>query len=121
MTISQTESARRSPWLGVEFRHLAALVAVAREGSFRNAAEALGYVQSAVSQQVAQLEQVVGQRLFQRQRGTAPVALTPAGELLLAHAEEIMARFGAAQLDLRALDEVCPRALRVGSFESATT
>ncbi len=110
----------RSPWNGVELRHLAALAAVARQGSFRGAAETLGYVQSAVSQQIAQLEKVVGHRLVDRERGHAHVALTEAGDLMLAHAEEIMARFGAAQVDLVALEDDSPRTLRVGSFESAS-
>jgi DNA-binding transcriptional LysR family regulator len=108
----------RSPWFGVELRHLSALVAVARLGSFRAAASSLGYVQSAVSQQLAQLEQIVGERLVERERGAVPVALTPAGELLLGHAEKILSRFGAAQADLDVLRHGGPARLRVGACAS---
>ncbi|HEY3184942.1 MAG TPA: LysR family transcriptional regulator, partial [Gaiellaceae bacterium] len=70
-------------WLGIELRHLAALEAVAREGSFRRAATSLGYVQSAISQQIAALEKAVGQRLVERSRGGGPLRLTEVGELVL--------------------------------------
>jgi molybdate transport repressor ModE-like protein len=90
----------RNNWLGVELRHLAALAAVCRTGSFRGAADELGYVQSAVSQQIARLEHVIGVRLLERMRGHGEVTLTPAGEIVLEHAENIFARLRAAQDDL---------------------
>jgi molybdate transport repressor ModE-like protein len=87
-------------WLGVELRHLAALTAIAGEGSFRGAADELGYGQSSVSEQLATLERVVGARLIERSPGTHPLSLTPAGELLVRHAEDILARVAAARAEL---------------------
>ena len=105
-------------WLGVELRHFLALEAVAREGSFGKAAVALGYTQSAVSQQIATLERQVGQKLIERPGGPRPVSLTEAGRLLLTHAEAIAARVAAAQADLSALGDGEAGALRVGVFQS---
>src|ERR671930_724481 len=102
-------------WAGIEMRHLVALDAVAREGSFRRAATRLGYVQSAISHQIAALEGLIGKRLIDRSRGTRPLALTPAGEILLAHADALIARIRAAQADLAALDGEGIAALRVGA------
>src|SRR5919197_30866 len=105
-------------WLGVELRHFLALEAVARSGSFGKAATALGYTQSAVSQQIATLERLVGQRLVERPGGPKPVSLTEAGRLLLTHADAIAARVAAAQADLTALAEGESGTLRVGVFQS---
>jgi DNA-binding transcriptional LysR family regulator len=105
-------------WLGIELRHLLALEAVARAGSFGKAAVSLGYTQSAVSQQIATLERIVGQRLIERPGGPRPVSLTEAGRLLLTHAEAIAARLAAAQADLNALGDGEAGTLRVGVFQS---
>jgi DNA-binding transcriptional LysR family regulator len=90
-------------WPGVELRHLAALEAVATEGSFRGAGVRLGYAQPAISQQIAALEAAVGTRLIDRHRGRGGVALTEAGELLLRHATDIAARLRTARAELQAL------------------
>lgn len=91
-------------WPGVELRHLAALEAVAHERSFRGAGARLGYAQPAISQQIAALELAVGARLVDRRRGRGVVALTEAGEVLVAYAAEIGARLRAARAELAALE-----------------
>lgn len=103
---------------GIEIRHLAALEAVAAEGSFRRAAARLGYVQSAISEQIAALERIVGQRLVERSRGAARVELTEAGTVLLAHAKAISARLKAAEADLGALANGSAGSLRLGIYQS---
>jgi DNA-binding transcriptional LysR family regulator len=106
-------------WLGVELRHFAALQALADEGSFGRAAERLGYTQSAVSQQIATLERIVGERLVERPGGPRPISLTEAGRLLLHHAQSIVARLQAAHADLDALRAGEAGTLRIGTFQSA--
>src|SRR6476620_1499944 len=103
---------------GIEIRHLTALSAVAEEGSFRRAASRLGYVQSAISEQIAALERIVGQQLVVRSRGAGSVELTDAGELLLAHANAILARVKAAEADLGALADGSAGSLRLGIYQS---
>jgi len=103
---------------GVEIRHLAALAAVAEEGSFRRAATRLGYVQSAISEQIATLERIVGQQLVVRSRGAGAVELTDAGDVLLGHANAILARVKAAEADLGALADGSAGSLRLGIYQS---
>src|SRR5579871_1871935 len=120
MTISEHDklSSEQGNWLGVELRHLAALDAVDTEGTFGRAAIRLGYTQSAVSQQIATLERIVGEKLIERPGGPRPVALTEAGRLLLRHARAIVARLQAAQADLAALSAGEAGSLHVGIFQS---
>src|SRR3954468_1381745 len=105
-------------WLGLELRHLVALKAIADEGTFGRAARRLGYTQSAISQQIAMLERIVGQKLIERPGAPRPVSLTEAGELLLRHADAITARLQAAQADLAALDAGESGPLRIGTYQS---
>ena len=88
--------------------------AVAHERSFSAAARALSLTQPAVSQQVAALEKEVGARLLNRENA---MALTPAGEILLAHADAIAERFALAERQLGEL--TAPGRLRIGAFPSA--
>jgi len=112
-TITQPDT-----WLGVELRHLAALEAVAREKSFGRAAERLGYTQSAISQQIGTLERIVGEKLLERPGGPRAVSLTDAGELMLRHAEAIVARLNAARADMASLRAGETGTLRVGTYQS---
>jgi DNA-binding transcriptional LysR family regulator len=107
-----------SLWPGIQIRHLAALTALAQEGSFGRAAERLGYTQSAISQQIAAFERSVGQRLVERPGGTRPARLTPAGHLLEAHAEAILSRLSAARADLARLPPAGPATLHLGTYQS---
>jgi DNA-binding transcriptional LysR family regulator len=103
----------------LDVRHLAALAAIAETRSFSRAADVLGYGQSAVSQQLAALERVVGQRLVDRGSGPRPVTLTAAGATVLEHARWILDRLELAQSELTALQEGTVGSLRVGTFQSA--
>ena len=67
-----------------------------------------------MSQQLATLEKLVGQRLVDRPGGPRPAELTEAGRMLLTHADAIVARLRAARADLSALAAGEAGALRVG-------
>ena len=107
--------------VGVEARHLAALQAVAEECSFSRAADRLGYAQSAVSQQIATLERAVGLKLVERPGGPRPVSLTEAGEVVLRHADRLLARLGALRADLDQLVAGESGTIRVGTFNASST
>lgn len=90
---------------------------VAARGSFTAAADALDYTQSAVSRQVAAMEQAVGSRLFERQpRGVSP---TRAGRVLLAHGAGILDRVESASLELSGLRDRVEGRLTLGAFPTA--
>jgi DNA-binding transcriptional LysR family regulator len=90
---------------------------VVERGSFSDAADALSYSQSAVSQAIATLEREVGAPLIERdRRGIRP---TIAGAALSSHAEAILARMDAAQDEVDAIAGGRGGRLRIASFPTA--
>lgn len=89
---------------------------VAERGTFTAAGEALGYTQSAVSRQVAALEQASGARLFDRYPGG--VRLTSAGRALLRHAVTALDALEAADRELRGVEDDAGR-VRLGFIPAA--
>ncbi|MFE3598514.1 LysR family transcriptional regulator [Streptomyces sp. NPDC059096] len=84
----------------IDPRRLRVLRAVAEHRTVTAAAAALYLTPSAVSQQLAALEQETGHSLLTRSgRG---VRLTAAGEILLAHAHEVLAQLERAEAELAA-------------------
>lgn len=74
--------------LNLDMDVLRTLVAAQQLGGFNRAANHVGRSQSAISQQIRKLEERVGQTLFRKQgRG---LALTEAGEIVLAYAQRII-------------------------------
>src|SRR6267143_1006585 len=84
---------------GLGLRELQAVLAVAELGSFRAAAAALGFTQSALSHQVSALEAALGQSLFDRPGGRAAVRLTPAGEAVCRRARRALSEVEAVAAD----------------------
>jgi DNA-binding transcriptional LysR family regulator len=96
---------------------LKVLKEVAYRGSFSAAAEELSYTQSAISQQIAALEAEAGMALLERHaRG---VSLTAAGQMLMGHAEGILARLEAAEASLAEIAGLRGGRLRMASFPTA--
>jgi DNA-binding transcriptional LysR family regulator len=74
---------------------------VARYQSFTRAADAAGLTRPAISQIIKQLEQEYGVPLFAR--STRQVTLTPAGEVLLAQSERVLAAYSELEAAMGAL------------------
>lgn len=104
----------------LEFRHLVALDAVASEGTFGRAASRLGYTQSAISQQIASLERIAGEPVFDRPGGPRPVELTPFGEQLLAHGRRLLMQLDGIDNELDRFRHGDLGRLTVGTFQSVS-
>ena len=79
-------------------RGLRVFVALEETGSIAGAAQRLGGSSSGVSQHITALEAAIGAKLFDRR--AKPVTLTPAGQVLRAHAHRILNVVSEAQAEL---------------------
>jgi len=98
----------------MELRHLRYFVATADHGSFSAAARRLHVAQSAISEQLADLEQEIGAQLFTR--SSRKTVLTPAGEFFLKEARSILADAENAIEIARRANRGEIGALRIGFF-----
>jgi DNA-binding transcriptional LysR family regulator len=105
-----------SPALLARVFHQPSLIyfnAVAEHLSVREAARRLNVASSAVTRQIARLEDALGMELFQREGQR--LTLAPAGEILLRHARRLTAPLEAAVSELDML-----RGLKTGNVRIAT-
>ncbi|MBJ3783325.1 LysR family transcriptional regulator [Devosia sediminis] len=90
--------------------------AVATHLSIREAARRLDVASSAVTRQVAQLEDALGIALFLRERKR--MRLSPAGEILFRHSRRLVAPMEAAVSEIELLRGVRAGAVRIATAES---
>jgi DNA-binding transcriptional LysR family regulator len=101
----------------IDIRRIETLVQLGRRRSFAAAADALGYTQSAVSQQISALEREVGVTLVER--GVRPIRLTDAGDTLIELAEPVFEGLASLDAGLEAFRTLSRGRLRLASFPSA--
>ncbi|MEV1239358.1 LysR substrate-binding domain-containing protein [Nonomuraea sp. NPDC050022] len=98
-------------------RKLHLLRELAQRGTIAAVAEALSFTPSAVSQQLSALEREAGVPLLERTGRT--VALTPAGHLLVEHAQDVLEQLERASAALAAVRSGPSGPLRIGAFPTA--
>lgn len=99
-------------------RHLNYFIAVAEHGGFTRAAAILHVSQPALSQQIRQLEETLGVRLFDRSgRNTC---LTDAGKVWLIYARRALRELAEGQRALHDVDDLQRGTLRVAMMPTFT-
>jgi len=96
----------------IESAHLKIMIALQERGTLTQAADALCLTQSALSHQIRYLEKKLNVKLWQR--CGRRLRLTPAGELLLQAAQQIMPLLSQTEQSLKALGEGLQGVLRIG-------
>lgn len=100
----------------VTLKQLRSLIAVADTGSFTLAARLLHVTQPAISMQVHELEAMVGEVLLDGRRG---FRLTPAGDILVRRAREILYALDLAEVELKANKGVASGTVDVAAITTA--
>src|SRR4051812_5576505 len=99
----------------MNLRNLKTFIAVADQGNFARAANAVGLTQSAVSMQMRSLENLLGIQLFDRSK--RPAVLSEQGEVLVKRAREIVRLFDTMFADAVGTDNQ-PAVLHLGAVRS---
>lgn len=103
--------------LRLRTRQLLLVAQLGQAAHLGRAAAALGISQPAATKLLQQAEDALGQPLFTRlARGMQP---TPAGEVLVRFAQQLLTDFGAARAEMQALTHGLRGMLRVGSVPGA--
>lgn len=99
-------------------RNLRLIVVIAREGNLVRAAQAMNMTQSAVTKALQEAEATIGAPLFDRtNRGVLPTAM---GEVLIAHAQVILAQIRHAEQELADLRDGSSGTVVVGTLLAAS-
>lgn len=101
----------------MEIRVLRYFLAVVQEESITKAAEVLHVTQPTLSRQIAQMEEEMGVKLFDR--GTRKIVLTSEGLLLRRRAEEILELVDKTERELSKQDETVEGTVSVGCGDLA--
>lgn len=114
ISIDPMSNSNRSTYrLDTDLNSLRALVAVVEEGGFTAAARRVNRTQSAISLQIAKLEERLGAQLLERT--SRSVSITPAGEIFVSYARRMLELADEAILAVSSPDEAT--VLRVGFAE----
>ena len=103
--------------MNINLRHIRALQAISREGTFAAAASVLGIVPSALTEVVRQLEASIGAPLFDR--AMRPPAITPLGKAFLEESEPLLEGMDRAITRLRQNAGLEQGTLSIGASPSA--
>ncbi|MDN4473294.1 LysR family transcriptional regulator [Demequina zhanjiangensis] len=101
----------------LDLTRLSMLKEFAQRGTIAEAADAMGYTSSAVSQQLSTLEREAGVPLTVRTGRR--LRLTPAGERLVARADELLSVMERAEAELRTESGAVGGTVRLAVFQSA--